>query len=176
MADFSAWLIQKNTEAYNQYLGPRLKMTCGKTFAEFTEFLCKDETKDSMKSMLAYLSLGTDISEDLRNGEVGDRAVLYFAAAYTIAYYPNEEFFLTTKDLPDNAELTLKARTMLSYFEQVPDCFGLHSKILRRSDLSVGRSWCCSRRGATPSWATLRWLPRTSSGSSASGSSGTGCA
>lgn len=119
MTEFSDWLRQKNTDAYNQYIGPRIDMVKQKSFAEFADFLCKDETKASIKNILAFLSLGTELSDDCKNGEVDERAVLHFSAAFTIAYYPREEFFLTTKDLPDNAELIEKARSMLGFFEQV---------------------------------------------------------
>lgn len=119
MTDFLQWMRQKNTEAVNQYTGPRVGMTATQSFADFTEFLHRDETKESVRKLLSHLSMGTEIADDCHDGEVGERAVLHFTAAFTIAYYPNEEFLLTKKELPDNAELTERAREMLAYFEQL---------------------------------------------------------
>lgn len=119
MTDFLKWMREKNTEAFNQYTGPRVGMTSSQSFADFTEFLNREETKESVKRMLAHLSLGIEIAEDCHDGEVDDRAVLHFTAAFTIAYYPDEEFFLTKKDFPDNAQLIERAKEMLGYFEQV---------------------------------------------------------
>lgn len=119
MTDFLQWMRQKNTDVVNQYTGPRVGMTATQSFADFTEFLHRGETKESVRKMLSHLSMGTEIAADCHDGEVDERAVLHFTAAFTIAYYSDEEFFLTKKELPDNAELIERAREMLGYFEQL---------------------------------------------------------
>lgn len=123
MPDFIAWLRNKNMEAAQAYNGPRSAMAGRMSFDDFTDFLLKDDTKEMTKKMLAYLSTGTEIAHDCKNGVVSDRIVDCFNAAFTIAYYPDQEFFLTTKELPENARLMELARTMLGFFEHVLDLF-----------------------------------------------------
>jgi hypothetical protein len=145
------WMCRENTDAYNQYIGPRRAMAYGLSFPEFAEFLCSEKAKEATRTILSYLSLCTEITEDCRFGVVDERAVLHFHAAFTIAYYPDQEFFLTTKDWPDNAALIGKARAMLGFFEQILE-------LLSKGSLTSIGNFALKAREYFRSFR--EWLPR----------------